>query len=54
MGAVAGHDSWRVKGAKPFKLGLDYNSLSFCEVNDRLPRNSLNSDLTFFLVWCII
>lgn len=29
---------------------LDYNSLSFCEVNNRLPRNSLNSNLTIFLV----
>lgn len=54
MGAVAGYDSWRLKGAQPFSPGLDYNSLSFCEVNDRLPRNSLKSDLTFFLIWCII
>ena len=27
MGAVAGYDSWRLKGAQPFRLGLDYNSL---------------------------
>ena len=29
-------------------------SIAIWEVNDRLPRNSLNSDLTFFLIWCII
>lgn len=28
MGAVAGHDSWRLKGMQPFRLGLDYNSLN--------------------------
>lgn len=27
MGAVAGYDSWRLKGAQPFRLDLDYNSL---------------------------
>lgn len=27
MGAVAGYDSWRLKGTQPFRLGLDYNSL---------------------------
>lgn len=36
MGAVARYDSWRLKGAQPFRLGLDYNSLGFCKVNNRL------------------
>ena len=31
MGAVAGYDSWRLKGAQPFNLGLDYNSLKNSE-----------------------
>lgn len=50
MGAVTGYGSWRLKDAQLFSPDLDYNSLSFSEVNDRLPRNSLNSDLTFFLI----
>lgn len=28
MGAVAGYDSWRLKGAQLFSPGLDYNSLN--------------------------